>query len=127
MRTALLVLLAFVAVTAIPSGLILMIRPTDAFGMTTELLEKTPFPNFFWPGLILAAVVGGIHATAFAFLMLQKEHFLRWTLLAGLSIAGWILVQIFLIREFFWLQWVYLLAGFFTLLMGLQLKHKELI
>lgn len=127
MRTALLLLLGFVAVTAIPSGLVLMIRPSDAFGMSTALLERTPFPNFFLPGLILAVVVGGIHATAFGFLMLGKEHFLRWTLLAGLSIAGWILVQLLLIHEFFWLQWVYLLTGFFILLMGLQLKHKELI
>ena len=127
MRTALLVLMTFVAITAIPSGMVLMIRPTDPLGMSPELLKATPFHNFFFPGLVLTVVVGGVHAMAFGFLMLGKEYFLRWTILAGLSIVGWIFVQILLIHEFFWLQWVYLLIGFFILLMGLQLKHKELI
>jgi hypothetical protein len=71
--------------------------------------------------------VGGGNLLALLLHLRQGTNAFWYTLTAGILIAGWIVVQISLIRTFFWLQWMYLLSGFFIVLITLQLKHKELI
>lgn len=127
MRTVLIIMLAFTAFTAIPSGVFLMLKPNYAFGMPLDLLQNTPFHNFFIPGLVLSIVVGGSNLIGFYKVFKKQQSWFFWSLISGIMICGWIIVQIILIHEFFWLQWLYLLIGFFTLLVTLQLKHKELI
>ncbi|HMO31454.1 MAG TPA: hypothetical protein PKE63_10750 [Lacibacter sp.] len=128
MRLALRILLAFVAITAIPCGLLLVLRPDGSWlGLSTTLLQPTPFRSFLVPGLILSLLVGSANLQALVVHLRQGTNAFWHTLTAGVLIAGWIVVQIALIREFFWMQWLYLLAGFFIILISLQLKHKELI
>ena len=64
MRSMLLLLLGFTAATAIIGGLLLLLQPQGALGLSTMLLQGTPFSNFFIPGLILTFVVGGVNSLA---------------------------------------------------------------
>jgi hypothetical protein len=120
-------LTGFVAVTAIASGAVLMLNPKDAFSLQAAYLAHTPFQNYFIPGMILLFVVGGTNLLAFIINYKKHTTSFFWSLAAGLTISGWILVQIALLSAFSWLQILYLLIGLFILLMTLQLKHKELI
>jgi hypothetical protein len=57
MRSFLLLLIAFVAVTALPSGILLVYEPDGSLlGLPLAMLESSPFVN---SGLMLALVVGG--------------------------------------------------------------------
>jgi hypothetical protein len=127
MRTMLMIMLGFTAFTAIASGILLMLKPDDGLGLSPELLTNTPFPNYFIPALVLTVIVGGSNLIAFLKTVQNKKSWFFWSVISGIVICGWIIVQIILIREFFWLQWLYLLIGFFILLITLQLRHKELI
>ncbi len=127
MKKVLLILLGFVAFTAIPSGVLLMVQNKGAFGLSVDLLKTTPFDTFLIPGLILCLVVGSGNLLAFYYNLRNRDSSFWWSLAAGILTGGWIAVQIALIREFFWLQWLYLLTGIFILLITLQLKHRELI
>lgn len=128
MRLALRILLGFVAFTAIPSGLLLMLQPDGSWlQLSTQLLQTAPFHTFFIPGLVLCLLVGSANLLALVKQLQQGTNAFWYTLTAGILIGGWIIVQIALIRTFFWMQWIYLLCGFFIILISLQLKHKELI
>lgn len=128
MRLALRILLGFVAFTALPCGLLLILKPDGSWlQLSTNLLTTSPFHSFLFPGIVLCLVVGGANLVAFVKHLQQGTHAFWYTLSAGILISGWIVVQVALIRIFFWPQWIYLLSGFFIILISLQLKHKELI
>lgn len=128
MRLALRILLGFVAFTALPSGLLLILKPDGSWlQLSTNLLKTSPFHSFLLPGIVLCLLVGGANLVAFVKHLQQGSKAFWYTLTAGVLIGGWIVGQVALIRTFFWPQWLYLLCGFFIILMSLQLKHKELI
>src|SRR6266542_1617354 len=66
MRTLLFILIAFVAVTATVSGILLMANPDGrTFNMPLTLLNGTPFKSFLIPGMILTIAVGAVNMLAF--------------------------------------------------------------
>jgi hypothetical protein len=114
-RITLLVVEAFVAVTAFAGGFALVVgamMPDVSMVITPpmEYLEGSPFSSYLVPGLVLALVLGGIHAIAFALLWRRSA----WSRFAGAT-AGytaliWIFVQMMII-PFSFLQAVYFIAG----------------
>jgi hypothetical protein len=114
-RLTLTIVQAFVALTAVAGGVVLMIGALDA-GFSSSwtppaaYLEGSPFPSYLVPGIILAVVIGGGHALALAELALHRP----WTLLAaaaaGFALLIWIFVQMAVI-PFSVLQAVYFGAG----------------
>jgi hypothetical protein len=126
MKFLLFLLIAFVAFTAIFSGLIIIINPADGgmINLQKELLSNTPFKSFLLPGIILTVLVGGINMIA-VFLNI-KRHPARynWAMAGGIMISGWIVVQMILLSAFSWLQLVYLGAGLLIVLIAYQLKGK---
>ena len=84
----------------------------DGLGMPLEWLEGTPFTSFFWPGIILGVVVGGVQALA---LVGQYGGFhLAWGLhaAAGLVMMVWIFVEIAILLVWSPLQGIYFATGF---------------
>ena len=125
MKMFLYVLLTFVAITSIVSGLLLVASPDGStFSMSTALLKATPFSNFLFPGLVLCIIVGG--ANLVALIRNLQSHPLRynWTIAGGIVLVGWTVVQMFLIGVSHWLQFVYLGVGLMILLLTWQLKGK---
>ena len=114
-RIILLVVEAFVAVTAFAGGIALMLgalMPDLSLVITppTEYLEGSPFPSYLVPGLILALVLGGVHAIAFALFLGRRPSALFAAAAAGYAALIWIFVQMMLI-PFSFLQAVYFIAG----------------
>jgi hypothetical protein len=125
MKLFLFLLTAFVALTAIVSGALLMSYPEGSlFGMSTVLLKATPFNNFFVPGLILCIVVGGTNLAAV--LLSIQTHPMRynWSIGGAVVLIGWVIIQMLLIAVLHWLQFVYLGIGLMMLLLSWQLKGK---
>jgi hypothetical protein len=119
MKLFLNLLLAFVALTSIVSGALLVASPDGSlFHTSTVILKSTPFSSFLIPGLILCILVGGSNLVALVFNL--RSHPLRFnaTIAGGIVLIGWTFVQMFLIGVSHWLQFVYLGIGLMILLLS---------
>lgn len=125
MKLFLFLLTAYVALTAIVCGALLMSYPDGSlFSMSTALLNETPFSSFFVPGLILCVVVGGTNLVAVIRNMQTHPMRYNWSIAGAVMLIGWVVVQMLLISELHWLQFVYLSIGGMMLLLSWQLKGK---
>ena len=125
MKKILLILIAFVAVTATISGLLMISNPDGViFNLSLSLLDGTPFKNFNVPGIMLAAVVGGINILALFFNTRRNVNGYNWALASGAVVCGWIGVQLLLIHAVYRLHLLYLGIGILIILLAYQLKGK---
>jgi len=125
MKSILFILISFIGVTSTISGLLMISNPDGSlFNMPLSLLQDTPFKDYLVPGIILTIAVGMVNLLAVFFNMQRHRNRYNWAMAGGVMICGWILVQIALIHEVSWLQFLYLGAGFFTILLAYQLKGK---
>lgn len=118
--SALLVVLAFLGVSALVGGGQFLLDPSgDSIGMPTSALAGSPFADFLVPGLILFAVLG-VYPLAVAYGLRGRR---RWawpaTVSVGVATVVWIAVQGAIIGFGHWLQWLYLLVG--VAILGLAL------
>lgn len=125
MKTLLLVLISFVALTGTVSGLIMMSDPGGVIlNLPIGLLQDTPFKDFMIPGLLLFTIVGGVNLLAVFFNMQRNPNRYNWAMAAGISITGWIVVQLLLIGYGNLLHYLYLGIGILVFLLAYQLKGK---
>jgi hypothetical protein len=118
-RIALLVVLAFVTLTAFAGGVALMagaLNPTLATVLSppTEYLEGSPFDSYLIPGVALAVILGGIHLIAFVLVLRRHPRALFAAAAAGFAALIWIFVQM-IVLPFCFLQAVYFAAGLLEL------------
>lgn len=128
MSRLLLLFTGFVAITAIPCGILLMIQPDGhLLQLNLNLVSQSIFHNYFLPGLALAIPVGAVNF--YATMLNWKKHYRApfWSGIGGLMIIVFEVVEIMVIQSYNWMQILYLLLGFFIVLMALQIKHRELI
>lgn len=127
MKIALLLLLGFVGTTSVICGSLMLIEPSGSFLMLNPVwLQHTSFKDYSIPGFILCSV-GAVNLFACYAMGGKKNYGLWWALAAGILIAGYEVVQMLLLQMTYWLQYSYIILGFFIVLISLQLKHKELI
>lgn len=128
MRTLLFILVCFVAITSLVSGILIITHPDGSvMQMSVDLLKTSPFKNFLIPGIVLTVLVGGTNLLAAFFNMQRNANRYNWALAGGIMISGWTVVQMILINTVFWLQFVYLGIGVIIMLIAYQLMGKELI
>jgi hypothetical protein len=103
---------SFVAIGALPCGLLLMLYPDgSALKMSLSQLARSPFAGFFWPGLILFSV-NGLGQAAAAVLSFRGHRRLGLAgAVMGLGLMIWIFVQASLIGGGHWLQYLYFGLG----------------
>lgn len=122
-RIALIGLLFFVALTALPSGALLVLHPDGSdFQMSISMLEGTPFTNFVIPGLVLGLAVGGAALAALVAIFFKHPTAKVLAILAGVMQGGWIVVQMLLLGATALLQFTYLGIGAAIFLLALFWK-----
>ncbi|MFN7116569.1 MAG: hypothetical protein ACK4TA_07185 [Saprospiraceae bacterium] len=124
-RVLLMLLLLFVAVSAIPSGIMLVTAPDgSALQMPVSMLEGTPFSNYLIPGIVLCVVVGGSALAALIAILIKHAKARLLAIFAGMMQGGWIVVQMWMLGMVANLQFVYIGAGAAILLLALLWKTK---
>lgn len=104
MRTALLLVQAFLAVNALVGGLLLMLAPDGSLlRLPAGFMHSTLFADYFRPGVILFAMLGLGHGAGFVLTLRRSRHAPRAAMVLGLGTLVWIGVQV-LMTELFWLQ-----------------------
>lgn len=125
MRLLLLLLVSFITVTAVVSGLLMISNPDGKIlGLSTELLGGTPFQDFRIPGMLLTIFVGGTNLIAVIFNLQRNKNRYNWAMAGGSMITGWIVIQMILINITYWIQFLYLGIGVLIILLAYQLKGK---
>ena len=102
----------FTAAMAIPVGLMLITDPTGAgIQLPNEWIQNSIFGSYLVPGLYLFAMngVGMLVAAALTLMRHWTAPWLTGTLAVGLIV--WILVQLIVMPEVMWLQWLFLASG----------------
>lgn len=128
MKIFLFVLSGFIGLSAVLSGMLMVLHPDgNLINLSIALLEGTPFKDFQVPGLLLAFLVGGINCMALLYQIQKHPKRFNWAIAGGIMVCLWIIVQMMLIHSVYWLHFVYLAAGILVILTGLHLKGKELI
>jgi hypothetical protein len=100
------------AITAVPVGWMLMTDPSGAgIQLPHDWIENSVFGSYFIPGLYLFAMngIGMLVAAGLTVLRHWSAPWLSGTLAVGLIV--WILVQLLIMPEVMWLQWLFLTAG----------------
>jgi hypothetical protein len=125
MRLLLFLLVSFITVTAVVSGLLMISNPDGKIlGLSTELLTGTPFKNFRIPGMLLTVLVGITNLAAVIFNLQRNKNRYNWAMAGGIMITGWIVIQMILINITYWIQFFYLGTGVLIILLAYQLKGK---
>ncbi|MGN6444002.1 hypothetical protein [Amnibacterium sp.] len=114
-RSTLLVVAAFIAVTAAAGGVALIVGSGLPDGSTVlvpprSYLAGSPFGGYLVPGLTLLVVIGGLHAAAFVLVSRRRPLGPLVAALAGFATLVWIFVEL-LVIPFSALQVVYELLG----------------
>ncbi len=122
----LMILVVIQAIGAVPSGLMLIFDPSGAkLGLPLSMLEPSPFTDFLIPGLFLFFVLGIFPALIFYGLLkkpnlkladrmnLYKDQHWSWTFsyYLGLSLVLWINMQLYFIKDWGMLHFVYSMLG----------------
>jgi hypothetical protein len=111
MTRLLFVLHLVVGVSAVAAGLALVNDPSgEVLSFDTDWLDGSPFPTYFVPGLFLALVNGGLNLGS-AYGIARREW---WdgvvSLVAGIVLLTWIVVQWAIIGYQHWTQVMWLVV-----------------
>jgi len=101
-RIATVFLSAFVALTSIGGGLVLLLAPARVLP-PTSLLQHTPFASFTVPAVLLLAI-GVLAATCASATWERSRSAVDLALLAGGAQLVWVIVEVAMLRELDWLQ-----------------------
>ena len=125
MKSFLFILVSFLAVTAMLSGLFMISNPDGGvMNLPLSLLDGAPFKNFLIPGILLTTIVGAVNLLAVFYNMQRHVNRYNWAMAGGFMISGWIVVQMILIDAARWLHFLYLGIGILIILLAYQLKGK---
>lgn len=106
---------ALIGLTAVAGGTALVLgavlpQTATALSPPDEYLVGTPFDSYLVPGIVLAVVVGGLHAAAFALELRRSSWRHLGAVAASFALLIWVFVQMIFI-PFSFLQAVYFAAG----------------
>ncbi|USB33404.1 hypothetical protein [Paenibacillus sp. YPG26] len=137
------VLQLILGIGALFGGASLMIDPTGALlGMSLSMLDRSPFPNYLIPGVMLLAVLGIMPIIISLGLIIRWKwrladklnvfHNMHWSwsfsLYSGFALIIWIAIQVYIINACSIIHLVYILLGLViqvvTLLPGTQRKYR---
>ncbi len=106
-------------VGAVPAGLLMIIRPSGSLmRMPLTMLDRSPFADFFWPGVILLVAIGILPFLVAWGAWRRKAWAPEGHVVVGVVLIGWIVAE-WLMIGYNWLQPVYLGLGIVILGLGI--------
>ncbi|MBX2970039.1 MAG: hypothetical protein KF803_11770 [Cyclobacteriaceae bacterium] len=121
-------ILIFNGVSACFGGWMLTASPDgSSLGMTVSLLEHSPFGNFLIPGIVLFTVIGLLSLVSAYLIFRHVTRYSFLTILMGLILIGWIVVQAIMIQTVNYLHVIFVAAGLLLIVSGLLLRKQNII
>ena len=124
LRIIAILLLLLNSIGALFGGWSFINDPTGAdLKIPLTYLEHSPFNNFLTPGIILFTVNGLFGLLTLVWTIFEWKKYTWLIILQGILLIGWIIVQIIMLREFYYLQYIFGSIGLILLLIGIVLKR----
>lgn len=118
------ILQLFVALGAIPSGIMMIVDTTGkTTGLHVEILEPTPFQNYLIPGLFLLFLIGFLQLIGAIYSMKNSSFMVGYEIFIAAILVLWIVAQIYFIGYIHILQLVMMGIGIIQLLIAVRLKN----
>lgn len=119
-------LLLFNGTGALFGGWSLISDPTGVdIQLPLTYLEHSPFRDFLIPGIVLFSVNGIFSMVAIVWTVFRWRHY-EWLIMTqGILLGGWIIIQMILLRHFYYLQFVFGGIGFALLAIGYLLWKQR--
>jgi hypothetical protein len=114
-RIALVAVEGFVALGAVYGSILLI---TDAWQLDREMLRQLPVDTWVVPGVALAVLVAVPNLIAGVLAAIGHRWALKVSMVTGGVLVGWIIVQIAVIQQFFYLQPVMGICGLLTIILA---------
>jgi hypothetical protein len=92
--------------------------------LSVAKLKFSPFKDFFIPGAILFVVLGWGSLLVLPFVLNGTPKATNFLILAGVTISGWIVVQMIMLLEINWLHILYLSIGMMLITVGFKSASK---
>ncbi len=122
-RTAAIILLAFLGITAIGGAVPMILYPSGSSVMPLILLEHAPFHSFLIPGLVLFTANGLLAMWVLWLVVARKGHYGSWVALQGCVLLGWLIVECWMLRTVVWLHYLYGAAALALIMVGFALRR----
>lgn len=118
--------MALISANAIAAGVAFIADPTGSLlGMTTLLLQYSPFENFLVPGIVLLVLNGVIPGIAFILALTRHRTHLFWMKITSVLILGWIMVQAVMLRELYIMHYGVAATGLLILIYAGVAQDKQ--
>ncbi len=121
MQKLLMGLLLFSGLASVAGGISLI---TGKAGVPSDWLVSTGFNNYYFPGVILMAVVGGSSLLAAISLYKKQVGAGIATVLAGLIMLTWIIGEMVSIRHINFLQIIFIVLAIIIIILAPSDKTK---
>jgi hypothetical protein len=119
-------ILFITALCGLAGGIVLIQDPTGhSLRMLTDNLRGTPFMDYSVPGWILLIAIGGFSALAAIVSLTHHKSYPYLMMTEGAILFIWILIQIEMIRELNFLQFVFALFGVALFLLGNLIRRSK--
>lgn len=116
----------FAAFSAIGGGIELMVfSDGNAFLPPLDMLDSSPFSSFFFPGLLLAGLVGGASLAAAILVWRRSLWSIDATIFAGGTLTFWIAAELAILQVFHFLHAIYGGLGLVLLAVGLAAARSS--
>lgn len=124
-RWAAIVLLAFLALSAIAGGVPMIANPYgNPVGMPQSLLRTTPFHSYLAPGILLLAFNGLLALWCFWEVWARRTGYGAWTAFQGIVLLVWLTVECLMLRIVVWPHYLYGAVGLALLIAGIVLTTE---
>jgi hypothetical protein len=121
-------LLLLNGIGALYGGMNLIMNPDgSSINLPLDLLDDSPFINYFIPGIILFTTIGLFSLFICVALLLKLRNYSRFIMAQGAILVGWILIQIILIHNINSLQIIFGILGVVLLGLGWMLRDNRLV
>lgn len=121
-------ILIFNGVSACFGGWMLITSPDgSSLGMTVSLLAHSPFSDFLIPGIVLFSSIGLFSLVSAYLIFRNVTRYSFLSILMGLILIGWIVVQAIMIQTVNYLHVTFVAAGLLLVVSGLLLRKQSII
>jgi len=127
LRTTAIILSMFVGLAAIYGGWMLIADPSgQTLQFPLELLNDTPFNDYFIPGLILFIIIGVYSFLVAIFSMSKFKNYTWLIIINGCLLIGWLTIELIMNKSFFLPEYHYPLYAIGALLIIIGYFEKKL-
>jgi hypothetical protein len=111
----------FIGIGAVFGGLAAILQPHSPMGISTDVLEGSPFENFLIPGLILFGFIGLGNSLAGIIVWRGSKMTGYISGFFGCGLIIWIIVQCWIMGDVLFLHILYLVLGMIQAILGLRM------